>query len=151
MSLVLGRNPHHIGFVVPNAGEVGELLTRSLGCSRLASYTVDLPCDVLEIGAPGSVRIVLAELGKLLFEFIEPIGDEDTVWRRSLDARGPGMHHVAYSEIPGYETAVRDMQEAGFEISVAGMFDDDSRWCYLEQSGLVIELMSGDGPRLPVD
>jgi hypothetical protein len=150
MSFLDDRNPHHIGFVVPSADEIGEVLTKSLACRRLTSYTVDLPSDVLEIGTPGSVKIVLAELGKVLFEFIEPIGDEDTVWRRSLDARGPGMHHVAYTEIPGYESAVRGLQETGFEISVAGLFDE-GRWCYLEKSGLVIELMSAGGPRLADD
>lgn len=87
-------------------------------------------------------------MGTTLWEFIKPVGRQPTVWRNALDMRGPGLHHVAYSDVDPYDDVVDQLLAGGMHLSAAGVVGAD-RWSYVEGPGVVLELMSGGGPQLP--
>jgi hypothetical protein len=148
MNIFAGRSLHHIGFLVHDIAPVAEMLGGQLGCPMAAPFDLDINESVIEVGTPGSLRILLARMGTTLFEFIQPLGDEPTVWARALKTRGPGIHHFAFTQIENYAEALPYVQSLGFELTVAGHFGHD-RWCYLEGCNMVLELANGAGPPFP--
>lgn len=50
------------------------------------------------------------------------------MWSRALHERGPGLHHVAFTEVVGFDAVAEDLAGAGFDLTVAGRIVDE-RWC----------------------
>ncbi len=139
-----GRSPQHIGFVVADLDAALADLSSAGGIPVSSPLTLDLGEGDLDLGGPARLRLGFAMLGGLMAEFIAP-QEGPNVWSRALRERGPGLHHVAFTEIENYGELVHSLIGSGFEMSAAGQFAED-HWCYLERGPLVIELTSGVGP-----
>lgn len=141
------RTPQHIGFLVHDVGSLVPTLSDTWGLRISNPRELVLDENVIDVGEQGRLKVVLAEVGQMLFEFIQPIGDAPNCWTKALTARGPGIHHVAYSVFDEYEATIEDCKMRGFEQTVAGHFGSN-HWCYLESNDLVIELANSAGPSI---
>lgn len=143
--LLAGRTPHHVGYVVADLDATLADLSSGLGVAVSEPLALELTSEHLERGGPASLRLGFAMLGDVMAEFIEPRPGGGDVWSRALRDRGPGLHHVAFTQVQPFGPVVQELTGLGFVMTAAGQFADD-RWCYLERGPLVVELTSGAGP-----
>jgi methylmalonyl-CoA/ethylmalonyl-CoA epimerase len=94
-------------------------------------------------GQPSTARAKLAffNMGQLSIELIEPIGEPST-WKDYLDAKGEGVHHIAF-QIKDTPAVVERL--AGESIPVVQQGDyTGGRYTYLESEkvlGVALELL----------
>ena len=94
-------------------------------------------------GKPTGARAKLAffDCGGVRLELIEPIGEPST-WKDSLDARGDGMHHVAF-QVKGTDAVVRRLAERGMNAVQQGKYAG-GQYTYVDAEdtlGAVVELL----------
>jgi methylmalonyl-CoA/ethylmalonyl-CoA epimerase len=121
----------HVAFAVPNVAAVAPLLVGELGGRPLAA-------------GPGIGFLwwqwEFARRGAL--EVLQPDGPPDGFAHRFLEARGPGIHHVAL-KVPDLAVAAARVGSLGFDI--VGYSDADPSWkeCFLhpkQAQGIVVQL-----------
>jgi methylmalonyl-CoA/ethylmalonyl-CoA epimerase len=100
---VLGRI-HHVAYVVADLDDALGRLERSLG----------LAPQVRETMADQGVEAVLCGDGEGRVELIRPLDPEGPI-SRFLDARGEGLHHVAF-EVADLEEALAELRGRGVEL-----------------------------------
>ncbi len=97
-------------------------------------------------GAPSTARAKLAfmRFGSLDIELIEP-DTEPSTWREFLDARGEGVHHIAFV-IEGMKGRVRELETRGFPLVQKGEYTG-GRYAYIDTSRAlktIVELLEND-------
>ena len=94
----------HIGVAVADLESAIELHTQAYG----------LPLVHREIIAEQGVEAVLLDVGDSHVELLTPLAD-DTPVGKFLAARGPGLHHVAYS-VADVSAALQQARKAGLRL-----------------------------------
>ena len=97
------RGLHHVGIVVRDLRQAIERY-RVLGFDE--PIEIDLPDQ--------NVRVATFYAGAGYLELITPTVP-DTGVARFLEARGEGMHHMAFT-VPDLEQALRQLERAGVEL-----------------------------------
>ncbi len=97
------RTLHHVGLVVRDLRQAVERYRR-LGFGE--PVEIDLPDQ--------QVRVATFTTGTGFLELISPTTADSGV-ARFLEARGDGMHHMAFA-VPDLELALRQLERAGVEL-----------------------------------
>lgn len=141
--LSLGRFDHYT-LIVPNAAECSRFHTEVLGFGWVREQKVnagsapegefDMLNHVLHLpGDPSRVVVVTEGL------------TEDSIFRKYLEAHGPGIHHIAYA-VDNLAKAFRHLEEAGIATTSNRIVHDPLsglRQVFIsrEQTGYFIELI----------
>lgn len=94
---------HHIGVAVRDM-DAAIALYAGMGAKLLARET----------SADGSTDLAMLDLGGDLIEPISPLR-EGTNLARFIEARGEGLHHVAF-DVKNIDGVLADMKARGFEL-----------------------------------
>ena len=94
-------------------------------------------------GAPTDARAKLAffDMGAVSLELIEPI-DGPSTWREFLDAKGEGVHHIAF-HIKDTDAVTAALKERGMSVAQQGDYTGGS-YTYVDSQnalGVVLELL----------
>ena len=95
---------HHVAYVVEDLDAALQTFTGRLG----------LEVQVREVLADDGVEAAILGVGPSAVELICPTVADSGV-ARFLEARGPGLHHVAF-EVGDIEVALRELEAAGAEL-----------------------------------
>ncbi len=66
------------------------------------------------IGAGGTIKVSLVEVGNTVIELLQPVGSEG-VMAKFLEKRGEGIHHVCF-EVDNVELELESLKAKGIEI-----------------------------------
>ena len=73
-------------------------------------------------GEPSNARAKLAffDMGQVSLELIEPVGEPST-WKDFLDAKGEGVHHIAFM-VKGTDEVVARLEKKGISLIQQGHY-----------------------------
>ena len=94
----------HLGMAVNNLEEAREFY-RSV--FRLESS------DPI-IGGDGTIKVSMVEVGNVLIELLQPIGNEG-IMAKFLEKHGEGFHHICY-EVDDINAEIASLKAAGIEV-----------------------------------
>lgn len=77
-----------------------------------------------------AMRLAVTNIGKLEFEYIEPIS-EKSIYQEHLKNHGEGLHHLAF-DVEDYKTAIAQVKERGYMNAMSGIWNDGKDWSYLD-------------------
>lgn len=133
-----------IALVVRDIDRVSEAYSRLLGVPKPPVLLTD-PATGRDTyrGAPTQAQAKLAffDLGQVALELIEPVG-APSVWQEALDARGEGVHHIAF-RIRDTDRVTATLAEQGFEIIQQGDYPG-GRYTYVDSTATlktILELL----------
>ena len=125
-------------------------------------HSIDMFCDVFGLprpnvivtdeyelsrtqyrGQPSMARAKLAffDFGQVQLELIEP-GPEPSTWKEELDAKGEGIHHIAF-QIKGTDQVVAYLEGKGIPLVQQGHYTG-GMYSYMDGSqklGMILELL----------
>ncbi|MCL2351218.1 MAG: VOC family protein [Firmicutes bacterium] len=138
-----------IGFVVSDIERAARDFADMLGLDAPAAFRTGPPEEARTVfrGAPSGARAKLAFLNvgpNLAIELIEP-DNEPSTWREELDARGEGVHHIAF-QIKGMGEKIAALESAGLPLLQTGEYPG-GRYAYVDARSAVktiIELLEND-------
>ena len=93
--------------------------------------------------APWRVAAASAMVGQVMWELIEPLGDE-SIFAQFLAEKGEGVHHIAVAT-PNFDAAVTDQARRGKDLVLSGAFSG-IRVAFLPTDrdlGVILEVFSG--------
>lgn len=96
---------------------------------------------------PARAKLAFFELGALQLELIEPV-DGPSTWRDFLEAKGEGVHHLAFA-VDGMDRVIDNLGQSGGTLEQRGDYTG-GRYGYVDMNptlGLVLELLEN----MPVD
>lgn len=81
-------------------------------------------------------------------EFLQPVGDEPSYWKDSMEAYGEGLNHIAL-KVTDMEACIKVLEEKGFECLQTGSWPGSSspvggKYAYIDlrkEIGLAVELL----------
>jgi methylmalonyl-CoA/ethylmalonyl-CoA epimerase len=138
---------NHIGVVIRDVDKAEESLMRVFGCrfERVFDYAVTE--DMVLQGEPFVLKIAVARLGFVAYEFLQPI-EGKSIWSDFLKVSGEGLHHVAFT-MKDWERQVAQMQRSGAKLLAGAKVGhmQDKRWAYFDTGvgQLIVELMEDYG------
>ncbi len=94
----------HLGMAVKNLEEAREFY-RSV--FRLESSDPIL-------GGDGTIKVSMVEVGNVLIELLQPIGNEG-IMAKFLEKHGEGFHHICY-EVDDINAEIASLKAAGIEV-----------------------------------
>jgi methylmalonyl-CoA/ethylmalonyl-CoA epimerase len=116
-----GSDPFQVALVVRDLERAVRDVDALVGAGPWRGYLFNPDtAEGLEYGgspADWSVRIVLND-GRPQYELIEPVAGPN-IYSDWLEARGEGLHHLAYA-VPSLEEAVAQMAAAGHAVIQSG-------------------------------
>lgn len=138
--------PTHICIVVKDIEKTTQLLSSILGPLGLGPWEIVETTqgrDVVTVGEPFTIKLAVAKweaLGPVVLELIQPI-EGNSVWAQFIEAKGEGLHHIAYG-VSNFDEEVAKLKKNGGKMTAAGVFRG-KRWCYFdtEPGGTVFEIM----------
>jgi catechol 2,3-dioxygenase-like lactoylglutathione lyase family enzyme len=119
--LGFARTFDQIGIVVSNLDQALDAYTHDLGIEPWVGWMYDehLLARRSLRGEEGRYTMRLAVHGaNPQLELLEPI-DGPSIFHEFLDARGPGLHHVAYF-VPSFSAAAARLAKLGFPLVQTG-------------------------------
>lgn len=117
----------HIEIVVRDVNAAVDFLEKVFGAKKTEPELVNF----LNETAIGLLKIEHVELGNIVLQFIEPMGDGQDVWSEHLRKKGPGVHNLTFQ--------VDDLNRAAATLAEAGaptLFTMDLDWVKLLGSEL---------------
>ncbi|MCL2462887.1 MAG: VOC family protein [Defluviitaleaceae bacterium] len=138
-----------IGFVVHDIEAAAKDFADMLGLDApRANLTAPLEeAQTVYRGAPSEARAKLAFLNvgpNVTIELIEP-DHEPSTWREELDARGEGVHHIAF-QIKGMKEKIAALEGEGLALLQKGEYAG-GRYAYVDARSklkTIIELLEND-------
>jgi catechol 2,3-dioxygenase-like lactoylglutathione lyase family enzyme len=94
--------------------------------------------------SPARAKLAFLRMGQVDVELIEPI-DEPSTWNDHLDAKGEGLHHIAF-RIKGMNERLAYLDAKGVALLQRGDFTG-GRYAYVDATGtlgLILELLEHD-------
>jgi len=91
--------------------------------------------------SPARAKLAFIELKNITLELIEPDSNPST-WREFLDAKGEGVHHIAF-EIKGMDEKIALLGKNGLPLIQKGDYEG-GRYAYIDGTarlGLILELL----------
>ena len=125
-----GKSPSHIG----KAAEHDEAQARYMG----------KPAEV-------SCRLAIFAFDNIDVEFLEP-GPEKSAWRDLLEAKGPGVHHIAFKTRNMTERSNYLVGNGFAELQKAEFDGGHGRYAYFDtvkELGIQLELLEWNSDRDP--
>jgi len=105
----------------------------------------DIEPETIYYGQPSdfTVRMAFRDFGKFQLEVVEP-GKGQSVFRDFLEEKGPGLHHIRFTE-PAFDRICEELERQGIEQIASGKgAHGTSKWAYFDTSevlqGLYIEI-----------
>ena len=90
------------------------IATRSIAVTAEFYKSLGLDVDAMEIVEDQKVKVAVMEVGDSAIELIEPIEDDSPV-QRSIEARGEGIHHIAF-EVEDLESQLETLKEQNIKL-----------------------------------
>ena len=90
------------------------IATRSIAVTAEFYKSLGLDVDAMEIVEDQKVKVAVMEVGDSAIELIEPIEDDSPV-QRSIEARGEGIHHIAF-EVEDLESQLETLKEQNITL-----------------------------------
>jgi len=90
----------------------------------------------------GRAKLGFFDLENIQIELIEPQGGE-SIWQRDMDAKGEGVHHIAF-QLPDGSEAMQRCPENGMPLTQWGEMGSANRYIYFEAESTIgtnIELL----------
>ena len=90
----------------------------------------------------GTARLAFFKMGQIEIELIQP-DDKPSVWREHLDAKGEGIHHIAFFVKDSNATEAA-LEPLGIPLKQKGYGDDGGSYAYVDSAaklGVMIELL----------
>jgi methylmalonyl-CoA/ethylmalonyl-CoA epimerase len=85
------------------------------------------------------VKIMQTKIGGIELELFQPVSGQDP-WREFLDAKGEGIHHIAFGPDDPFGAA-EPLIEKGVDVIHSGKLPDGGGGLYLDLgAGLIVEL-----------
>ena len=135
-----------LGIVVRDLEEAVRRYEDDYGIGPWQFARIDLGAanDYREHGEPAerSNRIAMATVGGVMWELIEPLG-EDGIYARFLAEKGEGVHHVAVATPDFDETVARAERKDGLMLSCKHSGVDIAYLDTQHDLGVVLEVFSG--------
>ncbi len=94
----------HLGIAVKNLEETREFYRSVFGLESSEPI----------IGGDGAINVSMVEVGGVLIELLQPVGNEG-VMAKFLEKRGEGFHHICY-EVEDINTEIASLKAAGIEV-----------------------------------
>lgn len=141
-----------IGIVVGDLDKATEYYSRVFGIGPF-SIIVFAPEKHWVRGKPFPItlNIAFAQMGPVLMELIEPVGDGPHKW--FLDGKGEGLHHLGFI-VDNYDAWINYLKQQGIEILMNAETDVPGmghiRAAYMESDkpgGVLIELIEVTPPK----
>ena len=125
-----------IGIIVADIEKAAQAYANLFGFEKPDCVTTE-PLEQAQTsyhGRPTEARAKLAffQFNNTTIELIEPIGGPST-WKEFLDARGPGMHHIAFN-VKDTDRQIALLEGMGAKLVQQGRWTTGSggRYAYLE-------------------
>ena len=157
ISRALGsRGPDQVAMLVEDLEASVQMWSTALGLSdwKIYTYSQDNVADPMYRGQPGKFKMRLAIAGTSpQIELIQPL-EGPSIYHDWIAEHGYGMHHLGFF-VPSVESAMRSLEEDGFEIIQSGRgygLDYDGGFAYIETPGtlgLVLEAIEVPKRRRP--
>lgn len=87
----------------------------------------------------GRAKLAFFDLGGVQLELIEPL-EGDSTWRRVLEERGEGLHHIAFWQ-DDYVGTQEELRAAGFAEVQRGDMGDGQYGYFLGEDGVMVEIL----------
>ena len=148
MGMVPQKRMLHIGIVVRDIEKARDHWMKFLGLEKMpetltAAGDSKNPTEYRGHPSTAQAKLIFMNLDNLQIELIEPIGDEPSSWREYLDAKGEGVHHIAFAVQGMGEAYLEKYAEAGFPTAQHGGWAT-GEYGYmdtLEALGVTVELI----------
>lgn len=133
---------------IPFLGEVEEICIVTPDLERTAANLMLLgigPWKLMEINpgntteqtyrgraTPFSIRVGFANVGKVVFELMQPL-DDNSIFAEHLQEKGEGLHHVSFSldGIP-WEDRIAAFKSRGFPVVQSGRWLGSVRFAFFD-------------------
>jgi methylmalonyl-CoA/ethylmalonyl-CoA epimerase len=140
-----------IALVVKDINKTIDAYCRVLGLPRPGVMITDAEnANGMYRGEPTSAQAKLAffDLGSVTLELIEPLpGGGGSVWQDVLDAKGEGVHHIAFN-IQGTDQVTDTLAEHGIPVIQQGEYTG-GMYTYVDSEpvlGVMLELLENFPP-----
>ncbi len=94
----------HLGIAVKNLEEAREFYRSVFGLES---------SDPIIVG-DGKLKVSMVEVGGVLIELLQPVGDEGVI-ANFLEKRGEGFHHICY-EVEDIKAEIASFKATGIEV-----------------------------------
>jgi methylmalonyl-CoA epimerase len=94
----------HLGIAVKDLEEAREFYRSVFGLESSEPI----------IGGDGAINVSMVEVGGVLIELLQPVGNEG-VMAKFLEKRGEGIHHICY-EVEDINAEIASLKAAGIEV-----------------------------------
>lgn len=139
---------HHVGAIVRNADKNAEYF-ESLGIGSFEPLGVEGYDEIVrgELVTDLKLNIRMGEIGSIRLEMIEPVEGKKSIWKEFLEAKGEGIHHLAYM-VDDIDKARDELVRRGLNLIFTVKFRSGGGGAYFETDGiggLVLELFQPPG------
>ena len=131
MKAVLERGKFsQVGFIVKDIEEASARFAKLFGCEvppaqLCGNYEVAQTIYKGQPAPKAKSKLAFFDLVPgVQLELIEP-NEEPSTWREYLDAKGEGIHHVAFN-VTGMEQVIKECEAEGMTLVQYGKYDDGS-------------------------
>lgn len=139
--------PHffQVAYVVRDLGAAEEWFKKVWGVPVFVRMeNMSFPATSTYRGKPSasSMSIALGYAKETQIELIQPLTGP-SLYTDFLDAKGPGLHHVAFA-VPDFAEAVAGLKAHGLEALIEGHFDTGTDFAYFDCSAAgasVVEIL----------
>ena len=94
----------HLGIAVKNLEEAREFYRSVFGLESSEPI----------IGGDGTIKVSMVEVGGVLIELLQPVGNEG-VMAKFLEKHGEGFHHICY-KVEDINAKIASLKAAGIEV-----------------------------------
>ena len=131
---------YHINFAVKDVDKTAQFLTSMWGIGPWQTMELSLEKDWMDMiaGEPYKIKLAFGKLDPIIIELIQPVEGRSFL-SRSIETRGEGINHMAFS-VSNWQEMAAKLQEKGGRM-VAGGVQNGMHWGYFETTpgGIVIE------------
>jgi len=142
------KNPDQVGIVVEDLDAFLIALEELVGLDDFE--VIDYPPDGVEVnttyyGKPSDLKMKAAfkNFDSFQLEVVQP-GEGESIYKDFLKERGPGIHHIRFSDIH-LDQITEALSRQGIQEMASGRgLHGDSKWTYFDTSkvlqGLILEV-----------
>jgi len=132
---------YHINMVVKDLEKTTQFLSSlwGLGPWHIVEQTLDKDWLETIAGEPCKIKVAFTKLEPIILELIQPV-EGRSFWSQSIEAKGEGINHIAFS-VSNWQEMASNLQKKGGQM-VAGGMQDGMHWGYFKTKpgGIVFEL-----------
>jgi Glyoxalase/Bleomycin resistance protein/Dioxygenase superfamily len=142
------KNPDQVGIVVEDLDAFLKVLKDLVGLDGFE--VIDYPIEGIEAnttyhGKPSDLKMKAAfkKFESFQLEVVQP-GEGESIYKDFLEERGPGIHHIRFSDVQSDEISEELSRRGIQEIASGRGLHGDSKWTYFDTAkvlqGLILEV-----------